>query len=294
MEDRFAGWIRNLLPTKVAHRLIRWKNILLSMYLYQLCRRAPERAKAFFHRGLVKELPPDVDVDVHFKPQYQPWDQRVCFVPDADLFRAMRAGRASVVTDQIARFTAHGVLLKSGRELPADIIVTATGLKLLACGGIRFRIDGTIIEPRQCLTYKGLLLSNVPNCAFCVGYTNASWTLRAELSSMYVCRLLNHMDRHGYTQCVPRCNTSTIQTQPLLSLTSGYIQRGSSLFPKQGVQAPWVLHQNYLRDLLSLYFGRVDDGTMVFSKSPRHTDANDPDTDHRVVPVTLEGEQVFG
>jgi cation diffusion facilitator CzcD-associated flavoprotein CzcO len=212
------------------------------------------------------ELPHEFDIDVHFKPHYQPWDQRVCLVPDSDLFRAMRAGRASVVTDQIERFTKGGILLKSGRELKADIIVTATGLKLLACGGIRLSVDGRAVEPGQSLTYKGLMLSNVPNFAACVGYTNASWTLRADLASKYVCRLLNYMDRSGYAQCLPRCDETSIETRPLLGLTSGYVERGMDLFPKQGPSAPWVLRQNYVLDVLALRHGKIDDGILVFSR----------------------------
>jgi cation diffusion facilitator CzcD-associated flavoprotein CzcO len=266
-EDRLARAIRKLLPERIAHRLLRWKNVLLGIFFYQLCRRAPARARRLFRRQLARELPPEVDIDVHFQPRYQPWDQRVCFVPDADLFRAIKAGRASVVTDQVAKLTEQGILLQSGRELPADIIVTATGLKLLAGGGIRLEVDGTPVAPGQCLTYKGLMLSNVPNCALCVGYTNASWTLRAELSSAYVCRLLRHMERHGYARCVPRGDPAAAGSRPLLGLTSGYVQRAVDLLPKQGSRAPWVMHQNYVRDLLSLRFGKVDDGTLVFSRA---------------------------
>ncbi len=265
-EDRMTRVLRKLLPERIAHWLIRWRNVLLAIVFYQLCRRAPERARKFFRRSLTTELPAEI-VDEHFQPRYQPWDQRVCIVPDSDLFRAMKAGRASIVTDQIASFTRHGILLQSGREIPADVIVTATGLKLLVCGGIRLSVDGTVVETGKCLSYKGLMLSDVPNCAVCVGYVNASWTLRAELCSIYVCRLLKHLEQHGYTQCVPRCAADTAQDQPLLSLTSGYVQRGSHLFPKQGRKAPWVMHQNYLLDLLSLRFGRVDDGTLVFSRA---------------------------
>lgn len=264
-EDRVAALLRRVLPEWAAHRLIRWKNILVSMYFYQVCRRAPQRAKEFIRRGLARALPPEIPIDVHFQPRYEPWDQRVCFVPDGDLFRSLRSGQASVVTDDIARFTSHGVLLKSGQELPADIIVTATGLKLLAAGGIALDIDGTTVEIGKCLTYKGLMLSNVPNLAVSVGYTNASWTLRAELSCRYLCRLLRYMDRHGYTRCVPRLAASSRAARPLLGLKSGYVQRGSDQFPKQGPNSPWVLYQNYVLDLLSLRFGRLNDGTLKFS-----------------------------
>jgi cation diffusion facilitator CzcD-associated flavoprotein CzcO len=266
-EDRLARIIRRLSPEVVAHRLIRWKNVLVGMLFYRFCRRNPEGAKAFFRRQLLKQLPPDMDIDRHFQPRYQPWDQRVCFVPNSDLFRAIRSGRASVVTDEIVKFTKNGVLLQSGQELPADIIVTATGLRLLVSGGIRLDVDGTPVDSGKCLTYKGVMLSNVPNVAFCVGYTNASWTLRAELSSAYVCRVLRHMQRHGYKQCVPHCDVSTIAPRPLLGLTSGYVQRGSDQFPKQGADAPWLMHQNYVLDLLSLRFGGVEDGALSFSKT---------------------------
>jgi cation diffusion facilitator CzcD-associated flavoprotein CzcO len=235
------------------------------MYFYEVCRRWPERAKRFIRDRMAPELPPGIDADVHFKPTYEPWDQRVCLVPDNDLFRAMRAGRVSVVTDHVSRLTRTGVLLASGQELPADIIVTATGLKLLACGGIKLRVDGSDINLGEAFSYKGVMLSNVPNFALSTGYTNASWTLRSELSAAYVCRLFDYMDRRGYTRCVPRCDTTSIEGRPLLGLTSGYVQRGAGQFPKQGQNAPWVMPQNYILDLLNLHFGSVDDGTLVFS-----------------------------
>jgi monooxygenase len=266
-EDRRARLIRRYLPARAAHRLIRWKNLLLSLYFYKLCRRKPDVAKRLLRQGLAKELPPDIDLDTHFTPRYEPWDQRLCFVPDGDLFRAIRARRASVVTDEVARFTRHGILLKSGRELPADIIVTATGLNLLTGGGIRLDVDGTVVEAGRCLIYKGVMLSNVPNCAVLAGYANASWTLRAELSAEYVCRLLRYMERRGYKQCVPRCDPDAIQARPLLPLTSGYVRRGSDTFLKQGSKAPWVLHQNYVRDLFSVRFAKLNDGVLDFSKA---------------------------
>jgi monooxygenase len=265
-EDRIARLIRWLLPERGAHRALRWRNVLLGIYFYQICRRAPGLAKKLLRRGIAKELPPDFDIDTHFKPRYQPWDQRVCLVPNADLFQAIKGGRVSVVTDQIEKFTQQGILLKSGKELPADIIVTATGLKMLACGGIQLFVDDTPVEPGRALTYKGLMLSDVPNCAMCVGYTTASWTLRADLASGYVCRLLNYMDRGGYKQCVPCADDPELRPEPLLGLTSGYVQRGSSLFPKQGSKAPWLLRQNYILDLMTMRFGTVDDGALVFSK----------------------------
>ncbi|QEH35240.1 FAD-containing monooxygenase EthA [Aquisphaera giovannonii] len=264
-EDRLARRIRRWLPGRAAHSLIRWKNILLTMYLYRLCRKKPERAKSLLRRGLARELPPDFDLDAHFRPRYEPWDQRLCFVPDGDLFRAIRSGRASVATGEVERFTRDGIRLAGGRELPADVIVTATGLNLLAWGGIRLVADGTVMEPGGCLTYKGVMLGNVPNCAGCAGYANASWTLRAELSAEYLCRLLNHMARRGYATCVPRCDLDASRGRPLLPLTSGYVRRGSDRLVKQGPEAPWVMHQNYVRDLLSLRWSRLDDGVLQFA-----------------------------
>ncbi|UQA59806.1 flavin-containing monooxygenase [Polyangium aurulentum] len=266
-EDPIANAIRKLLPERAAHSVARWKNVTLGTLFYQLCRRAPGLAKRMLRSGVVKELPPEYDVDTHFQPSYQPWDQRLCLVPDADLFRAIKAGRASVVTDRIRTFTKNGILLESGKELQADVIVTATGLQLQICGGIQLSVDGEVVEPSRTLVYKGMMLGNVPNLALCVGYTNASWTLRAELSSKYVCRLLNHMDRNGYRQCLPRPDESTIEQRPLLGLTSGYVQRALDHLPKQGSKAPWYLRQNYMLDRLSMQFGPVDDGTMMFSKA---------------------------
>jgi cation diffusion facilitator CzcD-associated flavoprotein CzcO len=271
--DRVANVIRRFLPERLAHRISRWKNVLIGIWFYQLSQRAPELAKKLLRLGATKELPPDFPVDVHFKPNYGPWDQRLCVAPNGDLFKAIKSGKASVVTDQIVKFTNKGVLLRSGAELPADIIVTATGLNLLPLGGIGVSEDGAAVDLGRTFTYKGLMLSNVPNCAFCVGYTNASWTLRADLSSRYVCRLLNYMKRRGYRQCVPWLTDDSVKPQPLLSLKSGYIQRGQKFFPKQGDKSPWVLPQNYILDLLNLHFGAVDDGTLVFSRgapaSPR-------------------------
>jgi monooxygenase len=266
-KDRVANAIRRLLPRRTAHRLVRWKNVLLGMYFYRLCRRSPGRAKKLLLRRLARELPPGFDIDKHFTPHYDPWDERLCIAPDADLFRAIRAGRVSVVTDQIDHFTRDGIRLASGQEVRADVVVTATGLKLLALGGIRLSVDGAVIDPGRALTYKGLMLSNVPNCAICVGYANASWTLRAELSSMYVCRLINYMDRCGYTQCLPRYRGSAVETQPLLNLKSGYVQRAAALFPKQGLKPPWRFQQNYLRDLFSLHCSAMDDGNLEFSRA---------------------------
>ncbi|XXX81471.1 NAD(P)/FAD-dependent oxidoreductase [Sorangium sp. So ce134] len=268
-EDPIANAIREHLPERLAHRVARWKNVALGLFFYQVCQRAPRLARRMLRSGVAQHLPPDFDVDTHFNPRYNPWDQRLCFVPDADLFRAVKEGRASVVTDRIRTFTKNGVLLESGKELQADIIVTATGLQLLLCGGIRIAVDGDVLDPGRAFIYKGMMLGGVPNLALCFGYTNASWTLRAELASMYVCRLLNHMDRRGYRQCVPRPDESVLEPRPLLGLRSGYVQRSADHLPKQGSKAPWYFRQNYVLDLLTMKLGPVDDGTMVFSREGR-------------------------
>ncbi|XYH93045.1 flavin-containing monooxygenase [Sorangium sp. So ce1128] len=268
-EDPIANAIRERLPERIAHRVARWKNVGISLLMYQLCQRAPGLARRMLRSGVARHLPPEFDIDTHFNPRYDPWDQRLCLVPDADLFRAVREGRASVVTDRIRTFTKDGILLESGKELQADIIVTATGLQLLLCGGIRIAVDGDVVDAGRTFIYKGLMLGGVPNFALCLGYTNASWTLRAELASTYVCRLLNHMDRHGYRQCVPRPDESILEPRPLLGLTSGYVQRSVDHLPKQGSKAPWYFRQNYVLDLLAMKLGPVDDGTMVFSKGDR-------------------------
>jgi monooxygenase len=264
-EDAIANKIREVLPEGAAHDVIRWKNVGMGLLFYQLCRRAPGLAKRLLRGGVRKELGRDFDVDAHFKPRYEPWDQRLCLVPDADLFKAMKTGRASVVTDRIRTFTKKGILLESGQELPADIIVTATGLELKLGGGIQMTVDGRELEPGKMFVYKGLMLSGVPNFALCVGYTNASWTLRAELSSRYVCRLLRHMDEKGYKQCVPEADGSAGDPQPLLGLSSGYVQRAADRLPRQGSKGPWYLRQNYVLDLLTMRLGPVDDRAMVFS-----------------------------
>ena len=196
-----------------------------------------------------------------------PWDQRVCLVPDGDLFNSLREGRASVVTDRIERFTEHGIRLQSGQELPADIIVTATGLQLNVLGDIRLAIAGVPVDLSQALIYKGMMYGGVPNLASTFGYTNASWTLKADLTADYVCRLLNHMDRHGQASCTPQRDPA-VATEPFLSFTSGYVQRALAMLPKQGDRKPWRLDQNYLLDLLTLRLGRVDDGVVAFAPTP--------------------------
>jgi cation diffusion facilitator CzcD-associated flavoprotein CzcO len=242
--------------------VLRWRNILRQSFFYRLCRRYPEAARALLRRGVVNALGPDYDVDTHFKPAYDPWDQRLCLAPDGDLFAAIRSGRVEVVTDHVASFTEGGVKLRSGAELSADLIVTATGLDLLFLGGIELVVDGYVVEPSGRMVYRGMMLSGVPNCAFTVGYTNASWTLKADLTSEYVCRLLAYMDAHGAPISVPQITDQTISEKPLLNLNSGYILRAVERFPKQGSREPWRLPQSYLRDLWTIRRGRIEDGSM--------------------------------
>jgi cation diffusion facilitator CzcD-associated flavoprotein CzcO len=232
---------------------------------YRFCRRNPTRARAIINQWLQKELGPRVDLSTHFNPRYNPWEQRVCLVPDSDLFQAMREDRASIVTDQIETFTEKGLKLRSGAELEADIIVTATGLNLLLLGGLEATVDGVRVDFSKTYNYKGMMFSEVPNLALAVGYTNASWTLKAELICQYVCRLLNHMTATGTRQCTPHFREEAIGEAPLFDLTSGYVQRSIHLFPKQGAKVPWRLHQNYARDLVMLRRGTVEDGVMEFS-----------------------------
>jgi len=275
--DPVANVIRRVLPERAALRVVRWKNILISMGIYQLSQRAPNRMRRMLRNGAVKDLPQGYDVDKHFNPRYKPWDQRLCLVPDSDFFKAIRAGRASVVTDEIDTFTQRGILLKSGDELQADIIVSATGLRMLALGAVRLSIDATPVDPGRAFIYKGTMLSNVPNFTFCIGYTNASWTLRADLASTYVCRVLNHMDRRGYRMCSPACDPAALDARPLLSLSSGYVQRAAADLPKQAATAPWLIRQNYIRDMITMKLSRLEDGILRFAKAVPMQRAEMPD-----------------
>jgi cation diffusion facilitator CzcD-associated flavoprotein CzcO len=221
--------------------------------------------KSMLRKAAVKQLPEGYAVDTHFAPSYNPWDQRMCLVPDGDLFTAIRGGRASIVTDHIETFTESGIRLQSGAELEADIVVSATGLNLLTIGGMRLDVDGRAVELSKTVSYKGMMLSGVPNFAWTIGYTNASWTLKADLVAEYVCRLLKHMDEKGYAAVTPDAAGATA-ANPFLDLASGYVKRSVAELPKQGDQAPWRLHQNYVKDVRLLRRGPIDDG-VVFTPS---------------------------
>jgi monooxygenase len=264
-QDPLANRLRRNLPAKIAYHLIRWRNVLWGMYFFQLSRRKPAEVKRLILGGVRMALGPDYDIATHFTPRYNPWDQRLCLVPDGDLFNSIREKRASVVTQEIVTFTKNGVRLKDGSELPADIIVTATGLVLQVLGGLQVSVDGREVDFASKLTYKGMMYADVPNLASSFGYTNASWTLKCDLTCEYVCRLINYMDRHNYRQCMPHNEDAAIEALPSLDFSSGYVQRAVAKMPKQGSKRPWRLYQNYALDIVTLRFGKIDDGVMQYS-----------------------------
>ncbi|APR76403.1 monooxygenase, flavin-binding family protein [Minicystis rosea] len=268
-EDVIANWLRDHAPPSLAYGITRWKNVVLGMLFFQLARRRPAFAKKRLIELVKKELGRDYDVEKHFTPAYNPWDQRLCLVPDSDLFASIRSGKAEVVTDHIDTFTENGIRLRSGAELPADLVVTATGLKLQFLSGMDIEVDGRRVEPGKAMTYKAMMLCDVPNLVCTFGYTNASWTLKADLTSEYVCRLLRHMETIGARKATPRRADASIDELPFIDFSSGYVQRAIPSFPKQGSKRPWRLDQNYLLDLINLRFGEVDDGTMEFDRSAR-------------------------
>lgn len=264
-QDPIANWLRARVQPASAYKITRWKNVLIGTALYAFCQRFPERAS----KGIIgladKQMRGAVDVKTHFTPTYKPWDQRLCLVPDGDLFKALRSGSASVVTDHIDHFTETGIVLRSGATLDADLIVTATGLKLKFLGGVSLTIDGAPVDLPNTMAYKGFMCSDVPNMALAIGYTNASWTLKADLTSQYVCRLLNFMDARHFTRCVPRQRDPNVRVEPLLGLSSGYVQRAKEHLPRQGSMAPWKVHQNYPLDLMAFRRDPIDDGVVEFS-----------------------------
>jgi cation diffusion facilitator CzcD-associated flavoprotein CzcO len=268
-KDPIANWLYAKLPEGLAHSAARWKNILLSMYFYNAARKNPEGAKQRIISMVKAQLGSGIDAAKHFTPRYNPWDQRLCLVPDGDLFRAIRAGNASVVTDEIETFTETGLRLRSGEDLSADIIVTATGLVMRLMGGMQLVVDGKIVNPGTTMNYKGMMFSDVPNLASTFGYTNASWTLKADLTAEYLCRILNKMDRGGYAYCTPRNTDPAVTSDATPPLSSGYMQRGKDVMPKQGSKRPWKLYQNYAKDMLALRFGAIDDGALVFTRAER-------------------------
>jgi cation diffusion facilitator CzcD-associated flavoprotein CzcO len=265
-QDPLAVMLRRRLPTRIAYAIARWFYVLLGIYFYDLCRRKPEAIKKWIIGQASLQLGADYDVKTHFTPNYYPWRQRLCLAPDADFFRAIKAGKADVVTDRIATFTESGIRLQSGRELATDIVVTATGLNILLLGGIKIAVDGKPVKFSETTNFKGVMFSNVPNLFAAFGYTNASWTLKCDLTCAYVARLINHMDRRGYVACTPRLRDPSVDPEPLIDFSSGYVRRAIDQLPRQGSKKPWKLYQNYVRDLLSLRFGSVDDGALEFER----------------------------
>ena len=263
-EDNVANSMHSYLPHKLAHSLTRWKNILYGIFIFQYVKRYPHKTKKLIIDNVRKELP-DFDVDKHFTPRYMPWDQRVCVVPNGDLFASIRAKKAFVVTDQIDEFVPEGIKLKSGEILPADIIVTATGLNMQFLSDVKLSVDGVNMAPDEMMTYKGLMFSGVPNLALSSGYLTASWTLKCDLTSTYVCRLLNYMDRKGFKQCRPKRKKGSVGEDLTMNFTSGYVQRAIHKFPRQGLKFPWRLYENYVMDRFVLKYSRLNDDVMKFS-----------------------------
>jgi cation diffusion facilitator CzcD-associated flavoprotein CzcO len=265
--DPVADFLRAKLPDRLAYSIVRAKNVITQTIVYRLSRRAPNFVRRMVRKGVERQLPKDFDVDTHFEPRYDPWDQRMCLVPDGDLFAAMRRGDASVVTDHIETFTEKGILLQSGEELEADVIVTATGLNLMVLGGMDIVVDGEALDMPEAVTYKGMMFAGVPNLAYALGYTNASWTLKCDLVAKYACRLINHLDANGYASATPKAPDASVGIEPVLDLSAGYVQRSLHELPKQGSRTPWKLHQNYAKDIVMLRYGPLEDEAMEFAKA---------------------------
>ncbi len=265
--DPVAGVLSRVLPARLAYRIVRWKNVWLTLAIYGLSRRRPATMKRLIRKLTERQLPAGFDIDKHFTPTYDPWDQRMCLVPDNDLFEAIKAGRVSVVTDRIETFTETGVTVASGGEIEADVIVTATGLSMVPLGEIPLSVDGRSVDLPQTLVYRGMLLSGVPNLAFAFGYINQSWTLGADLTCQHVCRLLNYMDEHGYDACTPRHDDEPVPTIPFAELASGYILRSIDRFPRQRAGDPWQRVQHYPRDRRSVVRAPIDDPALEFARA---------------------------
>jgi monooxygenase len=261
--DPLDELLRKVLSERQASSAIRWKNIRMSTAVYRLCRKYPARMRKVLRDGATKRLPAGYDVETHFNPAYDPWDQRMCMVPDGDFFQAIRSGKADVVTDHIEAFTESGIRLRSGAHLEADVIVAATGLNLLPLGGIGLTVDGGTVAVPDRVAYKGMMLEGVPNLAFAIGYTNASWTLKVDLVSAYVSRMLHFMAEKGYASVTPRLPSEGMPTSPFIDMTSGYFERARHLLPRQGERAPWRLRQHYSKDA-GLFRGPIDQENLQF------------------------------
>ena len=264
-EDPVGNFLRKFISSKLTYKLVRWKNIRFQWWFFQKCRKFPKKVKEFLIKQVREELGPNYDIETHFTPKYNPWEQRMCLVPNGDFFNAINAGKASVITDHIDRFTKKGIKLKSGGEVEADLIVTATGLNLEVCNGIKLEVDNNEVDISKTMTYKGMMFSDVPNLVATFGYTNASWTLRADLTSEYVCRLINFMDKKGYANCCPRTAEHVEPDGDWLDFTSGYVKRSMHKFPKQGSRDPWRNTQNFPKDVLAIRWGNIDNKELKFT-----------------------------
>ena len=269
-EDALNKFLRKILPVKLTYFLIRWKNILYQSFTFFMARKYPERTKNKILELAKNELGPEYDIDKHLTPSYKPWDQRICLVPDSDLFAAINDKKASIVTDTIKEFQSNGVLLNSGESIEADVIITATGIELNALNDINVSIDDVKVNPNERLTYKGMMLSGVPNFAISFGYVNASWTLRADLTCEYVCRLINLMDKKDVSCCEPIDDKNAYGDDELIDFTSGYVQRGLNQMPKQGNKAPWKNYQNYLKDIFAVRLFSIKDSNLNFYNSKKN------------------------
>ncbi len=264
-EDKIANHLKKFLPKRLAHQLARFKNVLLSLFMFNISKKRPKQVREWLTGMVEKELGPDFDVKKHFTPSYNPWDQRLCVVPDNDLFKALKNGSASVVTDHIETFTEKGVLLKSGETLNADIIIPATGLHLQFLGGIDIYKDDQKIDIANHTVYKGMMFSGIPNCIGVFGYTNASWTLKADLTSQYLCRMIKRMDKKGYKAVIPG-EPEAVDQEAIIGLKSGYVERAAAIMPKQGTKTPWRNRDNYLQDYFAIKWTRLEDGVLTFSR----------------------------
>lgn len=263
-DDIISVQLRKVLPEKVVYRLARARNVALQMGVYNLSKAQPKLMRKLLMKQVEVQVGKDVDMK-HFTPRYNPWDERLCAVPNGDLFKALRRGDASVVTDHIDHFTETGIQLKSGEHLEADIIVSATGLDLQLLGNASLSIDDKPVDLGKAIAYRSLMFNDIPNAAMIFGYTNSSWTLKADIGADYICRVLNHMDETGMKQCTPRLHDPNMKTLPFLDFDAGYVQRALARFPKQGIKAPWRVKQNYLFDLIMLRFSKLNDGVLEFS-----------------------------
>jgi cation diffusion facilitator CzcD-associated flavoprotein CzcO len=263
-KDKFTNFLFRFTPSKFAHFISRWKYIIRQIYFYGISKKRPKEVKKFIKNEIKNSLSKGFDIEKHFNPKYDPWDERVCVVVDNDLYESINQGKCTVVTENIDSFNKNGILLESGKELKADLIISATGLRLKFMGGIKIKIDNKTIDTSKLVSYKGMMLQDIPNATIVFGYTNASWTLKIDLVCEYFCRILNHMEKNKLKSFVPKINDENLEIEPSIGLNSGYVKRAQKLLPKQGKKYPWKLNQNYIKDMFSLKFKKIEDGYIYF------------------------------